>query len=298
MVYMKSVLAWPRIAVATGWLVFVSCGALAAEPALLEGNGGLVVAPVDIHADAMRIPLEERKKALSDPKNVHQAASNLFIRRSIAKQAELEGLDKDPVIAAALQIARDRVLSDAKFAKMDASSKPADAAIEAYARNLYQADPKRFERPEEVSVRHILIVKETENAEAKANKILADLKGGADFVELARHQSQDPGSAARGGELGFMSRGRTVPEFEEAAFALKKKGDLSGVVKTQFGYHILKLEDRRGPGRIPYAEARESLRREAEARILAEQRAAVIQRVVDNAKVNEEAIKALSASQR
>lgn len=293
---MKSAFAWGRTLAAASSFLLLNCGAFAAESPLIQGNG-VAVNPVDIQAEALRIPLEERKQTLSKPENVQQAASNLFIRRSLAVQAQLEGLDKDPVTAAALQIARERVLSDARLAKMDAASKPADAAIEAYAENMYKAEPKRFERPDEVSVRHILIAKDTEGAEAKANKILADLKGGADFAEVAKSQSQDPGSAGKGGLIGFLPRGRTVPEFEQAAFALKKAGDLSGVVKTQFGYHILKLEDRRSAGMVPYTEAREPLRREAEARILAERRATAVQRLVDAAKINEVAIKAFSASQ-
>ena len=295
---MKSAFARGRTVLATSsFFLVLNAGAFAAEAPLMEGNG-VVVTPVDIQAEALRIPLEHRKEALSQPANLQQAASNLFIRRSLAVQAQLDGLDKDPVTMAALQIARERVLSDAKFARMDATSKPADAAIESYAQNMYKAEPKRFERPEEISVRHILIAKDTEGAEAKAHKILADLKAGAVFAEVAKAQSQDPGSAARGGELGYLPKGSTVPEFEQAASALQKKGDLSGVVKTQFGYHILKLEDRRSAGKVPYAEARETLRREAEARILAEKRAAVVQRLVDAAKVNDDAIKALAASQR
>lgn len=294
---MKSAFTWGRMALAASSLLFLNCGALAADSALIQGNG-VAVNPVDIQAEALRIPLEERKATLSKPENIHQAANNLFIRRSLALQAQLEGLDKDPVTAAALQIARERVLSDAKLAKIDSVSKPADSAIESYAQNLYKADPKQFDRPEQVSVRHILISKDTEGAEAKANKILAELKGGADFGELAKRQSQDAGSAARGGELGYFAKGVTVPEFERAAFSLQKKGDLSGVVKTDFGYHILKLEDRRAAGRVPYEEAREPLRREAEARILGEQRAKAIQRLVDAGKVNNDAIKALAAAQR
>jgi peptidyl-prolyl cis-trans isomerase C len=293
---MKSVFARGRALAAVGSLLLLNCGVFAAEPALMQGNG-VAVTPVDIQAEALRIPVEQRKRALSEPKNVQQAASNLFIRRSLALQAQLEGLDKDPVTVAALHIARERVLSDAKLAKMDSVSQPDDAAIEAYAQNMYKAEPKRFERPDEVSVRHILISKDTEGAEAKANKILADLKAGADFAELAKSQSQDPGSAAKGGELGYLPKGRTVPEFEAAAFALKKAGDLSGVVKTQFGYHILRLEDRRSAGKAPFAEVREPLRREAVARILAERRATAVQRLVDAAKIDEDAIKAFSASQ-
>lgn len=293
---MKSAIAWGRTVLAASSFLFLNCGAFAAETPLIQGNG-VAVTPVDIQAEALRIPFEQRKEALSKPENVRQAASNLFIRRSLAAQALLDRLDKDPVTVAALQIARERVLSDAKLAKMDAAAKPADAAIESFAENMYKAEPKRFERPDEVSVRHILI-KDAEGAEAKANKILADLKAGADFAEVAKSQSEDSGSAAKGGELGFLPRGRTVPQFEEAAFALVKPGELSGVVKTQFGYHILKLEERRSAGKVPFAEAREPLRREAEARILAEKRATVVQRLVDAAEVNEDAIKALAASQR
>jgi len=281
---------------AASLFALLSCGALAAETALVHGNG-LAVTAVDIQAEALHIPLEQRKQALSEPNNIKQAASNLFIRRSVAAQAEREGLDKDPVTAAALQIARERVLSDAEFAKMDAASKPDDAAIESFADNMYKSEPKRFERPEEVAVRHILIAKDTEGAEGKAQAILAELKAGADFAEVAKKQSQDPGSAAKGGELGYLPRGRTVPEFEQAAFALQKPGDLSGVVKTQFGYHILKLDARRPAGLIPYAEVREPLRREAEARILAQRRATYVQRLVDASKVNEEAIKSFADAQ-
>lgn len=294
---MKSAFVSCRIAATASSLLLACCGAFAAEPALIQGNG-VAVNPIDIRAEALRIPVEQRKETLSRPENLHQAAHNLFIRRSLALQAQMEGLDKDPVTAAALQIARERVLSDAKLAKIDSMTKPSEAAVESYAQNMYQADPKSFDRPDQVAVRHILIAKDTEEAEAKANKILAELKGGADFAELAKTQSQDPGTAARGGDLGYLPRGRAVPEFEQAAFALQKKGELSGVVKTEFGYHILKLEDRRPAGRVPYAEVRDSLRREAEARILAEQRSKAIQRLADAGKVNEEAIKALAAAQR
>lgn len=112
----------------------------------------------------------------------------------------------------------------------------------------YAQHQKDYQVPEEVKVRHILIAVPHDAsaqvdaaAKAKAEDILKQLKAGADFATLAKKDSDDPGSKAQGGQLGFIQRGATVPAFENAAFALKP-GQLSGVVKTQFGYHIILCE--------------------------------------------------------
>lgn len=112
----------------------------------------------------------------------------------------------------------------------------------------YQAHQKDYQVPEEVKVRHILIAvpngasaQVAAAAKQKAEGLLQQLKAGANFAALAKKYSDDPGSKAQGGQLGFIQRGATVPAFEKAAFALKP-GQLSGVVKTQFGYHIILCE--------------------------------------------------------
>ena len=83
-----------------------------------------------------------------------------------------------------------------------------------------------------------------QKAKQKAEKLLADIKAGADFAELAEEHSADPGSAAQGGDLGWFKKGRMVPEFENAAFATKT-GEVTEVIETNFGCHIIKVEDRR-----------------------------------------------------
>jgi peptidyl-prolyl cis-trans isomerase C len=92
---------------------------------------------------------------------------------------------------------------------------------------------------EEVRARHILVEKEDE-----AKAILADLKKGGDFESIAKSKSKDPGAAAQGGDLGYFAKEQMVPEFAEVAFKLPK-GQLSDPVKSQFGWHIIKVEDKR-----------------------------------------------------
>jgi peptidyl-prolyl cis-trans isomerase C len=133
----------------------------------------------------------------------------------------------------------------------------ADKDISAF----YDQNKDKFSEPEAAHVSHILI-RFPEKADATARKkvqaqaadLLKQLKGGADFAKLARQFSQDQGSAPGGGDLGFVARGQTVPAFEAAAFALKP-GQLSGLVETQFGYHVIKGAERRPARQVPLAEA-------------------------------------------
>lgn len=269
----------------------------AAEPVLADGLG-LQITSHDVLADAQRIPPELKKETLSKPGNIEQLAVNLFVRRALAAQAERDNLGNDPTVAAALQLARDRVLSDAQLLKINEASKPSDAALDAYASAVYKSNPKRFEQAEQVRARHILVAAKETNARSTAEKLLSDLKAGADFDALAKTKSQDPGSASRGGDLGFFARGRMAPAFEEAAFALVKPGDLSGVVETSFGFHIIRLEERKAAGPQAFAEVREQLRQEAVGKIQQDARAAEAQRLTGLARFNKEAIEAFAASQR
>jgi peptidyl-prolyl cis-trans isomerase C len=132
---------------------------------------------------------------------------------------------------------------------------------------FYESRPDLFVEPEQVRVRHILFqvkpeasAAEHRKAQRGAEKVLAAArKRGADFAALARKHSQDA-TAPAGGDLGFISRAQMVAPFEAAAFALQP-GELSPVVQTIFGFHVIKAEERRGGNRIPEAEAREHIRK-------------------------------------
>jgi peptidyl-prolyl cis-trans isomerase C len=113
---------------------------------------------------------------------------------------------------------------------------PSDKEIQNYYEKNKEA---QFTTPEQRCVRHILFNKDQKE---KAEDVKQKLENGGDFAKLAKEYSQDPGSAEKGGDLGCLGKGETVPEFEQAAFGAKQ-GEIVGPVKTEFGYHILKVTD-------------------------------------------------------
>ena len=134
-----------------------------------------------------------------------------------------------------------------------------DPEIEAF----YKQNPDKFQEPEAVHAAHVLIrvpegtdAAAKQKARAEAQGVLASArKKGADFAALAKQHSQDQASAVNGGDLGFVARGQTVPAFEQAAFALKP-GELSGVVESPFGFHVIKAFEKRQARTVPLAEVK------------------------------------------
>ena len=244
-----------------------------ASPAILvRGPAGSTISANDVLSELQRAPEGERKTLLAKPELLQQIASNLLVRRVLAAEAERDGMAKEPLVAATLQVARDRVLSDVRLARLDAQNTPSEAALDAYARTMYQANLNRFEKPAQTRARHILLANTGPESLKKARELLAQLRAGASFEELAKANSTDPGSAARGGDLGFFGAGQMVRPFEDAVNALVKPGDLSEPVESQFGYHIIRLEERKEKGPQPYAEVRGQLLGEARAALLNEAR--------------------------
>jgi len=135
---------------------------------------------------------------------------------------------------------------------------------EAELRRDYEANKDSFRTPERVKVRHILL-KTTEKPQdevpkirAKAEDLLKQLKAGADFATLAKKYSEDTGSAAKGGDLDWVARGQTVPNFERTAFSLAPK-QLSGIVQTEYGFHIIQVMEKQEARLKSFEEAKESL---------------------------------------
>ncbi len=136
-------------------------------------------------------------------------------------------------------------------------------------KKVYQANIDSYRVPERAYVRHILVMtqgkpkEETEKLRAKADGLLVQIKKGADFADLARKESDDKTSGAKGGDVGWLTRGQTVPEFEQVAFTLKPK-EISGVVTTQYGFHIIQLMDRQNAHVRTFDEVKPELIAEAQ----------------------------------
>jgi peptidyl-prolyl cis-trans isomerase D len=158
-----------------------------------------------------------------------------------------------------------------EYVEVDAGNLPPPPAVdEAELRRRYDADKGRFSSEQRLAS-HILIpvaagadAAAQQAAEAQAAKLAQQAKApGADFAALAKANSKDPGSAASGGELGWVSRGMMVGPFEEALFAIAQPGQVVGPVKTEFGYHVIKLNQIKGQAGKPFEEVREQLAAEA-----------------------------------
>ncbi|MDD4857073.1 MAG: peptidylprolyl isomerase [Candidatus Krumholzibacteria bacterium] len=147
------------------------------------------------------------------------------------------------------------------FSRRTANLKPlGEAEIKAF----YDSNKGRFMQPERVRASHILITVDKNDTDAvraqkraEAKRILGDIKKGADFAEQARKYSGCP-SKDKGGDLGYFERGSMVPEFENVAFTLKT-GQLSDVVETKFGYHIIKVVDHEQPKETPFEQAKQNI---------------------------------------
>ncbi|MDI3538277.1 MAG: hypothetical protein PWP12_629 [Bacillota bacterium] len=163
------------------------------------------------------------------------------------KKAGITESDLKKVLADNLKLAElyQKVTADVKVS--------ADEAEQYYRENLAE-----FEVPEQVKASHILVAEEK-----LAEEIRSRLLKGEDFAELAREYSIDPGSKETGGELGYFSRGQMVPEFDQAAFDTPV-GELSPVVKSSFGFHIIKVEDKKPARTLSFAEVEEVLTKHLE----------------------------------
>ncbi len=190
--------------------------------------------------------------------------SQLVDRRMLANAAKASGFESDPAYLKRMETARVNILAESWLAKL---VEPAVADEKLQAR--YEEEKKNFKGAEEVHARHILL-----KTEAEARKILAEIRKGADFGEMAKQHSTGP-SGKQGGDLGFFDAKTMVPEFSKVAFAMNA-GDVSEPVKTQFGWHIIRVETKRqaeGPSfEQREKELRQGLAQEAVANTLADLR--------------------------
>jgi peptidyl-prolyl cis-trans isomerase C len=223
-----------RFAAATGALAIALFASLPLRaddnPVLAKVNGA------EIRQSDVTLAEEELGPSLAqmDPATKKENVLAFLIdMKIVAKAAEDKKIEDRPDFKARLAFTRNRLLMDNLLA-VEGKAATTDEAM----KKVYDEAAKQIEGEQEVHARHILV--ETED-EAKA--IEAELKKGADFAELAKKKSKDPG-AADGGDLGFFTKDQMVPEFSTVAFTLEP-GKISDPVKSQFGWHVIKVEEKR-----------------------------------------------------
>lgn len=195
-------------------------------------EGDLAFAAEDMAQDLAQMPPEERRAFL---------VRILIDMKVMSKAARDAGMDQTEIFAQRKEYLEERALRRAYFAEAIAASVTEEAV-----RAEYDAFVEEFQPVDEVRASHILV-----ETEQEANDLKAQIDGGADFATLAREHSIDPG-AANGGDLGFFRKGMMVQPFEEAAFALAEAGDVSAPVQSQFGWHIIKLAEKRQSAPPPF----------------------------------------------
>ena len=207
----------------------------------------------DYQAEVAKLPGSLRAEFAANPLRLRQYLDNLYMLRVLAADARAQGLEKDPVLARQIALQVDRMLAQARVDRIEAAAAADfDRNSETYvarARELYLVNRDQYAVPERVRAAHILIKVVDGDRDAalrKAETIRAQaVAPGADFTKLAREFSDDPKAATNGGELGYFAASAMDPAFAAAAFALQKPGDISVPVLSKFGYHIIRLEDRR-----------------------------------------------------
>lgn len=235
---------------------------------LAEVNGGTITT-ANYDREVKNLP-EYLKSMAETPQGRKEMLDTMVIRELILQQAAKDGLDKGPEIEEKLQDMKKRLIVEAYLKKkVEADSQVSDAEL----KKFYEQNKDKFKTGEQLKASHILV-----KTEKEAKDILAQIKGGASFEEMAKKNSVDS-SAAKGGDLGWFGKGTMVPAFEKAALGLKE-GQVSDVVKSDFGFHIIKLTGKRPAGIRPYDEVKDQIK----AAIMPSKQQEIFQKIKDELK--------------
>ncbi|HEX8410565.1 MAG TPA: peptidylprolyl isomerase [Thermoanaerobaculia bacterium] len=244
----------------------VAQNAPAAKPAAQAGDpiviaaGDVAIRQSEFESALKTLPEQYQQYAMGPGKK--QFAEDFLRMKMLAAAGTKAGLDKDPDVVNQLTLMKENLVANAQLQKIEKGITLSDDDL----KKAYDAQKGQYEQ---VKARHILIAFKgspaaqegkpeltEEQAKAKAEDLRKQIVAGtAKFEELAQKESDDVGSGSRGGDLGEFNRGQMVPEFEKAAFDAKV-GDVTPVVRTQFGYHIIKVDEH---GSTPFEQVKDTL---------------------------------------
>jgi peptidyl-prolyl cis-trans isomerase C len=231
-------------------LLVVSCA---------KKDDGKVLATID----DQKITLQEFNKELDKiPMNMKMLVASesgkknyldrLVVKKLLLKEVSKEKIENDKEFQERFNDIKEQLLIEALLKKkITAQTQMSEDDL----KNYYEGHKEDFKKDREINTRHILL-----KTEEEAKQVQAKLQKGEDFTELAKKYSIDPNVRQTGGEIGFQPKGSLIPEFENAAHKLTKVGQVSGIVKTQFGYHIIRLEGVKPPSYVPLEEVKDFIK--------------------------------------
>jgi peptidyl-prolyl cis-trans isomerase C len=222
-------------------------------------DDGKVLATVD----GDKITLQEFNKELDKiPMNMNMLVASesgkknyldrLVVKKLLLKEASKEKIESDKEFQERVNDIKEQLLIEALLKKkVTSDTQMSEDDLKKY----YEEHKEEFKKDREVNTRHILL-----KTEEEAKQVQAKLQKGDDFTELAKKYSIDPNVRTTGGEIGFQPKGSLIPEYEAASFKLNKVGQVSGIVKTQFGFHIIRLEGVKPPSYVPIEEVKDFIK--------------------------------------
>lgn len=274
----------------------VTVGAYAADDVEILKQGDAVVTLADVEGFLGQMPQDRRYGFLDNPTRMQQMLISILRDKQLANQAVSMKLDQNPDVQARIAYARNQVLSRERISAYEASLKI--PSMEAAAKEQYLAHKADYAIPETVDVQHILVSEKGRtdaDAKALAEKIRAEAVANPDgFDKLVEKYSDDPSKVNNNGQIREATSDRLVKEFSTAAKKLTTVGEISPVVKTQYGYHILKLV-RKAPARQQdFAAVKDQLVAQLKENYVAEQRKAFLAKLDESTpNVNQQGMEAL-----
>jgi len=219
------------------------------DPHVVARVGDAVILDSDLDALLANVP-EQYRARYNSPKVQKEVLERLVDVKMLAWEARKRGLDAKTEVKLKIEYLIDQILAKELEADITENAAVEEDEITAY----YNDNPEKFSTPLRIKVRHILV-----DTEEEAGSVLGRIKKGEDFAELAKTLSKCP-SAKKGGDLGWISKGRMDPAFEKAAFEMEKDG-ISDVVKSSFGFHIIQVQDKKPATVKELSEVKSSIER-------------------------------------
>lgn len=265
------------------------------EPLAIQS--GVTLTQGDIDAAFSRVPADRRQLFIRSGERVDQLIRSLLQNRILAEEARQAGFDQEPLVTRRLELEAEKALADAWIARVMEQVPEADYAALAY--ESYLANPDAWKTVEMVDVSHILVSSENKSAE-KALELAKSLRARleenpGDFAALVEEYSEDPSHTTNMGRFPGMMRGQMVEPFEQAAFALAEEGQISDPVKTDYGYHLIRLNRKIPPQVRPFEVVREvAIEKAREAHLAQYRRTYMLQHLSDPIEIPDGAVEAMA----